>query len=563
MLLCGAFAKHESKAGSWTLTATVQQIIDVDSLVSARRGDDSGSDVDTVGEVALDECWPDASTSTEWVRRRGDKRFVVARRHGRPVDPRWDAGQVATAVGAAFSVDDADDASDGHPAWFPQSFRYSPNTGKPLIAAEAGRIETWLPPNGNQNLRDGLVRGGRLTDVRLSLARSASSGSRPAEMPLPPPGHFRFLVAAHGLRTACLLALCRDNGTLFCWLSHRHEWAEVRPTPGCVYLGAERLSDEYWGLEATALDRDTILYWPCDRGLARVRIDPLCLTYEAELLVAGCCVSQPVVVADRIYVLMRPPESVSSGVCLVSLALADPVVVEREVDDVPDGDWTAVATPHEAIWISDLGQVVAAPKRMLFCFLPWDPPGIQPQLELGPPYCARNGHLWLQVMHPTANDGDEGPGYVSLGRVASEWRPSGGLRTLSGRSSIKVEERRTDDPWEEPKVVNSDSQHNDEAVKPILESTVDGSLLVLRVDHTDGIKKFFDMTGLQQTRFQIFGEQPDKAGFFSAGLRQPWNASAFVFEGALHLYHPDLRHIFWWPLASNASTAQPAMRTGA
>ncbi|MEW6418081.1 MAG: hypothetical protein AB1480_08170 [Nitrospirota bacterium] len=216
------------------------------------------------------------------------------------------------------------------------------------------------------------------------------------------------------------------------------------------------------------------------------------------------------------------------------------------IDDIPAAKWVvAAATPSEVIWLSDAGQVVLRPNANQYLFIPWEA-GVEPQFLLGGPHCSSDGHLWMQVLHPTIHEGEKGFCFIQLGRSNPGQRPSVGARMLTGRSSIKVEKLLKDDPWIEPTVVASMDHANDEAVIPMLESTKDGTLLVLRADHIQGITRFFERTDeLIATRFQIMGQHGDK-GFYVKRLREPWTASAFIFEDVLFIYHPDIKSLPGW-----------------
>jgi hypothetical protein len=314
------------------------------------------------------------------------------------------------------------------------------------------------------------------------------------------------------------------------------------------------MAEHLWNVECNDLAGDANLYWPCDTGLVRVRLDPLTATYEALILIEGVCVSQPLIVGDNVYVLLRTPDG--QGIALAETPLRDGAATQLRIKNIPEGIWHAAATPHEAVWVSEAGQVVASPRRKQFELIAWNPATIKPEFRLGPPHCARDGRLWMQAMHPTGHDGEEGPGYISLGKAQQDWHSSNGARTLTGKSSIKVEQRLVEDPWIEPIVVSMVGHANNEAVVPILESVTDQSLLVLRVDHADGIIKFFESGELLLTRFQVMGQHADDRGFYSVRLRKPWRTTVFVYDGVLYLYHPDLENLPGWPLACrNRATA--------
>lgn len=504
------------------------------------------------------EKWPDEATSSVWGRDQ-QGRFFARSWGDRNIDSRWSRYDAATAVGCTLSVSVEDGGTEASPACFPASFSFSPTTGKPLITSPA-KSAGWLPPHGNNGLHTGLVRGGKLTSAPLHLQRyTEETNAIPAEsLPLPAVGSFRFLVGAFGLQRSSLLALDWKNGVLYCWLPADQVWAKLTATSGSVFLGSEDIADELWNVESRNLEQDAALYWPCDAGLAIVRIEPLSLTYTAQLLVRGTCCSQPLALNDNVYVLMRCRKG--SDTSLVEVSCNNSTEWNEKLKGLPEGDWRPAATPHEVLWLSAEGHVVAHPARERFEFITWNPSAIKPEFQLGPPHCARDGRLWLQVLHPEGYEGEPSQGYVSLGRAKQDWNPSGGPRTLSGRSSIKVEKRLGDEPWIEPDVVSSEAHDNNEAVVPLLESVTDSSMLVLRVDHMAGIKQFFERDERLSVRFQIMGQHADDTGFFATRLHQPWKTLAFVYDGYLYLYHPEMTNLPGWRLDTASTETAKAAR---
>ncbi|MFC5460171.1 hypothetical protein [Massilia niabensis] len=490
------------------------------------------------------ESWPDEATSSVWGRDRQGK-FFARRWQGRDIDSRWSRYDAAIAVGCTLSVNSEDGGTEAAPACFPASFGFSPFTGKPLVENTA-KLVGWLPPHGNNGLKTALVRGGKLTCAPLRLQPyTEETNAVPAEsLPFPAVGTFRFLVGAFGLQRSSLIALDWKNGVLYCWLPADRAWVKLTAAAGSVFLGSEEIADEFWNVECTNLTQDALLYWPCDAGLGVVRIEPLTLTYSAQLVAAGTCYSQPLALNDKVYVLMRCRQE--QEVSLVEVSPENNNQWTEKLKGLPNSDWHPAATSHEVLWLSYQGHVVANPARERFEFITWNPSAIKPEFRLGPPHCARDGRLWLQVMHPEGYEGEPSQGFISLGRAKQDWNPSGGPRTLSGKSSIKVEKRLGDEPWIEPDIVSSEAHDNNEAVVPLLESVSDGSMLVLRVDHTTGIKQFFERDERLSVRFQIMGQHSDEQGFFATRMHQPWKTLAFIYEDYLYLYHPEMANLPGW-----------------
>ncbi len=466
-------------------------------------------------------------------------------------DARWSAAEIAQALGCGVSTASADEASEAAPAYFPPSFSHSPNTGEPLQKLPAG-TGAWLSPAGSQHLTTGLIRGGKLTDLPLTLQKgyAETDPSPPREIKRPPPGRYRFLVGMFGLQMQTLLALDAMNGCIHCWVPSAETWVELSPDSSAgptPYLGIERTEEqaEDWQVDAFALTGQTRLIWPCDLGLAFIRVDPLRMCYQVELAEIGACVSAPVIKNDKIFVLVAKDAST----VLIEVLANAPSQSRELARDLPQARWrTALASQHDALWLSDQGQVVASPRRNQFIFVPWKPAGVHPQFELGPPYCGSDGRLWMQVLHPDTREGEGGPAYVSLGRANYDLHESSGLRVLSGHSSVSVERRLTEEPWLEPEVVTTTNADNDEAVIPIVESLKDGAMLVMRAPHVGSITDFLAKRDSVMTRFQVLGPASDLAMFYSMKLRKPWETNAFVYNGALYLSHPDLKSMPGWLL---------------
>jgi len=494
------------------------------------------------------EQWLDAISDSVWERNPDTNVFSLVSFHEKQVDGRWGALDIAKALNCGVSNSPDDGAPTSGHTVFPPEFKYSPITGKPIVKM-GSKICTWLPVCGCEDLKSGLLRGGCLTTYPLKLKGDAALTRDPdLELPLPGHGHYRFCVGAFGLSSTFLLALESEQGEIYCWLPSLNEWSELTPPSDGPYLGAGTFSQEVWSIEAQDMAGDTILFWPSDCGLVAIKIDALSLSYETRLLVEGCCLSVPRILKNRVYVLIKKPDGTVRAVSVDAGWQTGEEPLELPIIDIPVAQWIiAAATPREVIWLSDTGQVVLRPNAQQFLFIPWET-GVKPQFQLGCPHCSADGHLWMQVLHPTLHDGEIGFGYVQLGFSNSEQRtrPSFCARTLTGRSSIRVEKWLKDDPWIEPTVVSTMAHENNEAVLPILESTSDNTLLVLRVDHLQGVTRLFDRTGeIIPTRFQIMG-QHGEGGFYLKRLREPWITSAFIFDGALFIYHPDIGSLPGW-----------------
>lgn len=501
------------------------------------------------------EEWPDSTlnVNTVWRRDPATKVFSLIDCREKQVDKLWGAEDLAKALNCGISGSSEDGAASGGLAIFPPAFKYSPNTGKELDR-KPSRVETWLPVHGSEGLTsaNGLLRGGCLTGHSLQLKNLEKERERPPryeekEIKLPGPGYYRFCVASFGFSTGFLLALEPEQGEIHCWIPSKGEWVLLRCSSGQgPYLGTQAIAREHWSIEARDLTGDSPFFWPSEQGLAAVKIDILSLSYQARIVVEGKCVSVPRILNNHVYVLVEKDGGVHAFHADAEFESSgnSPLPIN---DAIPTAPWSMSATTsREIIWLSDKGQVLIRPSSNQYLFIPWRQ-GIEPQLQLGGPHCTLDGRLYMQVFDEALGDGEGGFGYVQLGPVGREQRPieSTGARALTGRGSIKMEQWLTEDPWTESASV----MPKGEAVIPILESSIDKTLLVFRVEHLRGVGQFFDRSAETiETRFQLVGQHESHV-FDIKRLRRPWCSTAFIFDETLFIYHPDIaKRIPGWEL---------------
>ena len=465
---------------------------------------------------------------------------------GKKVDDRWNAVDYAKALSCGVSRDHEDGAQNAGIVSFPPDFNKSPNTCKDLGKIESN-ISTWLPVSGAEDLKSGLLRGGRITNHPLKLKGDSFLTRDPdCVLPMPGPGQYRFCVGAFGLSASFLLALNSKQGVIYCWIASCQEWAELTPSAEATYLGSEAIAPEVWNVEAEELAGDGILFWPADLGLVAIKIDILSLSYDAKLLAEGRCISVPLIIKGKVCALIEKSDGTVNPVAVNANWESGGSAAFLEIQGIPDTKWiVAAATPHEVIWLSDSGQVVLRPNAQQYLYIPWEE-GVEVLFQLGGPHCSADGNLWMQILHPTLHDGEKGFCFTQLGSKNPEQRLSYSARMLTGGSSMKVEKWLKEDPWIEPKVVANNECENNEAVVPVLESSADRTLLVLRVDHLGGTIRLFEKTDeVISTRFQIIGQHGEE-GFYVKGLQRPWTASAFIFNGMLFIYHLDIGSLPGW-----------------
>lgn len=494
------------------------------------------------------EFWEDDDSQTVWERDPETGRFAPVRRCGRPFAKKWSQAEIGLALGCPSETDSRQDGSAGE--IFPPSFLFSPTSGKRLQTAAASR-DSWLPPHGSEHNTVGLVRGGKLTKRAFRLVERDQWPADPdTEIPLPPPGGRCFLVAACGLRHSFLFSLDAQNGCVYCWIPSAGEWAELLPPSleSAPYLGVTARFLECWRPEVRDIEGETRIFWPCDSGIVALRLDPLTLSYSPELLAEGKCVAPLLPNNGSVFGLLDRAKG--DGLSLVGGSV-EGQGMEELLSGIPESEWrAAVATPHDSIWISRIGQVVVNVRSRLRAFYPWPEKVGTPVFEFGPPYCAENGdgRLWQQMQIDDGTEEGCGYAYASLGAAECELHAATGARHHTGRSSIKVEQRLTAPPWEDPELVHFAAYENDEAVVPLLESVASDDLLVLRADHLASAAEFFERGEAIPTRFQIFRQQPDNQGFHAAKIHAPWKTHVFIHDGHLFLYHPEMKALLGWKI---------------
>lgn len=496
------------------------------------------------------ELWSDPGSDTVWKRAPHTGEFQLLSISGLPPKQGWTQSEIAFALGCPTSIAEEDGARADAPVVFPPSFVHSPNTGRKLVPPAPKRTSAWIPLNGSQDLEQGLLRGGKLTNISLLLQNGYSS-VQPAPLGIPklPSGPCCMLVWPCGLRSLFLFALDSVNGRIYCWQPSDNKWSEMQPADeACPFLASEQLPYGTWSVEPIHAAEYSSLYWPSDAGLLALTLNPLSMQFAARVVSPGRCMSPVLPLGGRHYFLQQRPDAPGTALVSIDPEAGSPIIQHA---GIPNALWAcSAATPLEAVWISNLGQVVASTRRHQFDFIPWEPDAIEPLFNFGPPHYARDGRLWMQVRHPRATpDGEEGLCFISLGKSKYEQQSFLGVRLLSGQSSFKVEQRIQEDPWNEPKVAPGAHQ-KDEIVLPILESVADRSVLVLRAYHDDSAESFLANETTVTTRFQVHGQHADDYGFYQIDVTEPWLTRAFIYDGALYLYHPKFETLPGWLLQS-------------
>jgi len=497
---------------------------------------------------ALPESWPDKEGSL-WERNPETGHFKIVSLNGAPIHEKLSSGEIAAMLGCPKGMDAVDCDVGADAAWFPPSFKYSPNTGKRLTF-DNPTSGSWLPPFGNQGLTSGIIQGARVTNTPLRINVSAVETRPDIELLMPPPGDYKFCVGAFGLKASFLFALEIAQGIIYCYLPSRQDWVEIRPSENSsIGIGDFTSSSNAWGIVSGDILVSDTVFWPTDRGLVSVKIDLARMSYIASVIVEGRCLASPALISGRIFALIANDEGIHVASVPIASSQQDRAAQEFKLNVQDTDDWQSpFVTSREAFWFSKIGQVIVRAGRPEF--VPW-PVDVIPRFELGGIHASSDGKFW-QPCECKDQDGETVFAYLQVGRPKPETR-SGTPRTLTGLSSIRLESWLTGDPWIEPDIFPGGDHEQDEAVIPIVESITSKSLLCFRVKYLGNLGDFFDNeSALLNTTFQIM-PQHDERGFYATKLAAPWRTRPFVYDGALFLYHPSMRAILGWKLQSQSA----------
>lgn len=489
------------------------------------------------------ELWPDKEVI--WERNPRSGVFRVVSVESTPVHPELGVAEIGPMIGCPSSNDPADsDLEGGQKTWFPRSFKYSPNTGKPLSLPDR-ELESWLPPFGNQGLPSGVLKGARLTTVPLRIEASSVETRPDSELTLPQHGEFLFCVGAFGGKSSCLLALEPAQGLIFCFLPSNNRWVELMPAEGNTNLGSFTGSLDAWGIRSSDLVGSAVIFWPSDHGLFRVGINLLSMTYATRVICEGRCLTAPASIGGQIFALVERNDQI--GVFLAGDGDKSEDPKQIIFATTPQGrDWRSpYVTARDIFWLSESGQIALRGDKG--DFFNWPSKAI-PRFELGSIHASSDGKFWQLCEYVGGDEGD-GVAYIQIARAQPEIR-NATPRTLTGSSSVKFEAWLPGDPWIEPELMDGPEASNDETVVPLVESLTSKTLLCMRVQNSGNLVEFFEKKEeLLSTTFQIM-DQHDENGFYRKKLNEPWRTQSFVFKGTLFLYHPSMNVLPGWKLNS-------------
>lgn len=440
-------------------------------------------------------------------------------------------------------------------ALFPIDFSYSPDTGEPLTKRPRSASRPWVPPYGEavrqaneHQLSDN--RGLRQTSHTIVISPSRKQGSGGKRTPQddadrsmvsPLSGHYEFAVGRFGADVDTLLAIEPEKAILFVWLAGGGRWAPLNSS-GSVTLGPCLLDREQWRAELEIGSGDageTKLFLPTASGLAVLSADAITLSYSVEYLGDGqSCWGAPVSWKGEIWVPLR------TATGLISLLSVRPdgksSMLHGTTIQAPAKALCApVCNARQVVWPSAQGQLVLDKKldgTSQTNWLPWGS-GLAPRFSFGSPYLSSTGNFWQLCWR----DSDGFYVYVRMGKIEPETMTTNAPAFCTGQRTFKMMSAMQGDPWHDPQ--DSRQENLSIALIPILESALRGTVLGLVVDAADGMMTLLESQERQTAVLQLRTHASADLRFLTVQVPAPWRTRAFVFDGCLWVYHPELLSI--------------------
>jgi hypothetical protein len=443
---------------------------------------------------------------------------------------------------------------DAGGAWFPPEFAYSDQTGAMLQPAEPPGGAPWVPPFGDSVLADfsrPAAHGLRQTRASLRLARTEArfeAGSVDRSLPVLPPDDWQF--AVHGFDAACplLLAVGLREGQLRYLLPESRVWAVLEGKHGGLAPGLA--NSRGWRMELVPHPSGATLYLPTARGLAAINPQLLQSSYTVMYSGDGAALGGPVAWAGEIWI---PLKGADGCVQLVGrpLGASKPIVLRTGIPAPANGFESPVFDSLHVNWPCHEGQLVVCLDAEGDKWVQWVrwPQGAVPVFGLGCPYRSPTGAFWqlcrrsdfvgyvqMAQSEPAQHPGRQAPA-LCTGTLC--WQ---GVRCMEG------------DPWEGG---GSSAGACVQAIVPLLESAVDGTAVVLRINAPEGVFALAERDGQQQHRALLQMHVPGDADLTFGTLicAQPWRATVFVHDSHLWVHHAGLAQPCGWELSARSDSS--------
>lgn len=434
-------------------------------------------------------------------------------------------------------------------AIYPEGFAFCPDCGNPLQRPDPSLSHRpdWWGAASDPFLPRQLPHGLPVTALALGESleqRPAAPQVGRAELSMAPPpnAHCVFAAATFGFAQQRLLALAPKRGVLQYFDPVAQSWHVLVAEDAASALDFS--ASAYAWLPALHPSRGDVAIVPTARGLRRLFINPVNETFRTEMLFDATLASAPAALRRHVGVLFAGRD----GVTRLWASEADFTKArDYRCDGAPVSGWSPpLAYDGRLVWLHDAGQLTWQPGQEPR-YLPWPAPW-QPRLELGSPTQSRDGRLW-QIGH----DGSA-YSFLELGKGGDEAAPQrhaiDGARLGFANLLFRRGHAVVGEPWSDAQV--DDPHEDDSLVLPLLRVLNDHrsqpSGLVLRLhQYTGRAEDALATRVIARVTVEWIGRRNVILDDI-ARLARPGECTAFVYDGALWLHHPDWTRIRGWRL---------------
>lgn len=430
-------------------------------------------------------------------------------------------------------------------AIYPEGFAFCPDCGQPVQqpdSAAATRPDWWnnaADPFLPRQLPHGLaVTRLPLGDSLEQRPAAPEVGRADLSMAPPPNAHCVFAAATFGFASQRLIALAPKRGVLQYFDPAAQLWHVLVAEDPSSQLDFS--AADYAWLPALHPSRGEVAIVPTTRGLRRLFINPVNETFRTETLFDATLASSPGALRRHIGVLFIGRDGVTR---LWTTETDFSSARDYQCDGAPASGWMRpIAYDGRLHWRHLEGQLIWQPGQPPQ-YLPWPAPW-QPRLELGAPTQSRDGRLW-QIGH----DG-QAYSFVELGTPTPHQEAIDGARLGFANLLFRRGHAVVDEPWSDAQV--DDPHEDDSLVLPLLRVLNDHrsqpSGLVLRLhQYTGRAEDALATRVIARATVEWIGRRNVILDDI-ARLTRPRECSAFVYDGALWLHHPDWNRIRGWRL---------------
>lgn len=443
--------------------------------------------------------------------------------------------------------------SDDH--CYPPEFKFDPDTGAELVlCSPAVNQQSWLPPYGHGlSLQPHSAYGLRQTPLRIEL-KNAQQRNELAEpdhtLELPAAGDFEFFSLPCGTLAPMLLALEPRKGQIFVWLEKARQWQELHDEQGSLIAPVHDANKKAWRAEAASSSaQHSMLFVPTEEGIACIAPNAASLSYSVHYIGQGAALAAPGKWTDSIWAPVEKDGQLN--VVRTDLQGRSEEWLSLDTETLPplsglNSFQAPISSARNLVWMCNAGRLQitrkSASNEVLVSFLPW-PDGLVPQFDFGSPYQAKDGDLWQLCQNTT----DRTYEYLNLSARQTMREIAEQPRPCTGQFNYRLAQRVHTAPWTEPGHGHDGAQTS--VVLPQLESTNNNAVLGIRVEKSpQGMANM--LRSKERQRAILICETGSQTAFGQVMVTAPWCLRWFMHNHKLWAFHPELRAIFGWELAS-------------